>query len=124
MAHDETAVERVRRILAGRPDVLEKRMVGGRSFMVGGHLCCGVTGTAVMVRVGPERHEWALSQPHVRPMAFAGRHLGGYVCVDPAGYASDTALQTWIRRGIDYVSTLPTRETERVARPARTADGA
>jgi hypothetical protein len=109
MAHDETAVERVRRILAGRPDVLEKRMVGGRSFMVGGHLCCGVTGTAVMVRVGPERYESALSQPHVRPMAFAGRHLGGYVCVDPAWYASDSALQKWVGRGIDYVSTLPAR---------------
>jgi hypothetical protein len=35
----------VRRVLAGRGDVIEMRMVGGRSFMVGGHLCCGVTGT-------------------------------------------------------------------------------
>jgi hypothetical protein len=111
MAHDETAVERVRRILAGRSDVVEKRMVGGRSFMVGGHLCCGVTGTAVMVRVGPQRYEWALSQPHVRPMTFARRRLAGYVCVDPAGYSADSALQKWVGRGIDYVSTLSRRTT-------------
>jgi hypothetical protein len=111
MAHDETAVERVRRILAGRSDVVEKRMVGGRSFMVGGHLCCGVTGTAVMVRVGPQRYEWALTQPHVRPMTFARRRLAGYVCVDPAGYSADSALQKWVGRGLDYVSTLSPRTT-------------
>lgn len=111
MAHDESVVERVRHILAGRTDVVEKRMVGGRSFMLGGHLCCGVTGTAVMVRVGPQRHEWALGEPHVRPMTFAGRPLTGYVCVDPPGHATDDALRTWVGRGVDYVSTLPAKDT-------------
>jgi hypothetical protein len=79
------------------------------SFMVGGSMCCGVTGTALMVRVGPEARERALAQPHVRPMKFAGRALAGFVCVDPEGYRTDKALATWVQRGIDLVATLPVK---------------
>jgi hypothetical protein len=106
MGVDEAALERVRRVLSGHPDAVEKRMVGGRSFMVDGHLCCGVTGSAVMVRVGPASYDWALAQPHVRPMALAGRPLAGYVCIDPPGFATDGDLKAWIERGIAFVATL------------------
>ena len=113
--YDERTAERVRRILSGRRDVVEKRMVGGLSFMVNGSMCCGVTGAALMVRVGSEARERALDQPHVRQMEFAGRPLGGFVCVDPGGYRTDKALATWIQRGIDFVSTLPVKKPPRGA---------
>jgi hypothetical protein len=106
VAYDEEAAERVRGILSERRDVVEKRMVGGLSFMVNGSMCCGVTGNALMVRVGPQGYEPALTMPHVRPMEFAGRPLAAFVCVDPPGYRTEEALRTWVRRGIDFVSTL------------------
>ena len=106
MAYDQATAERVRRVLAGRPGVAEKRMVGGTSFNVGGSMCCGVTGGALMVRVGREAREWALGQPHVRPMAMAGRTLAGFVLVDPEGFATDAALETWVQRGVDFAATL------------------
>jgi hypothetical protein len=113
MGYDERVAERVRRVLAGQRNVVEKRMVGGRSFMVKGSLCCGVTGTALMVRVGPQARERALARPHVRPMIFAGRQLAGFVCVDPGGYRTDAALAAWVQRGIDFVSTLPAKSPAR-----------
>ena len=113
MGYDEKTAERVRRILSQRPDVIEKNMVGGLSFMVNGSMCCGVTGTAVMVRVGPEARDAALARPHVRPMKFAGQPLAGFVCVDPEGYRTDAALAKWIQRGIDFVSTLPAKKPYR-----------
>lgn len=85
MAYDERLVERIRQILAGRSDVVEKRMVGGRSFMVGVHPCCGVTGPDLMVRVGPAAYQPALAKPHTRPMQFARRPVIGYVLVAPEG---------------------------------------
>jgi hypothetical protein len=109
MAYDETVVERVRQHLARRTDVVEQRMVGGRSFMVGGHLCCGVAGSDLMVRVGPAAYESARDQPHVRPMQFADRPLIGYVLVAPEGYRATTALEAWLQRGVDFVSTLPAK---------------
>ncbi len=109
MAYDLKTAERVRRILSSRSDAAEKRMVGGLSFLVDGTMCCGVTGTALMVRVGAEARERALAQPHVRPMEFAGRPLSGFVLIDPEGFRTDAALAAWVQRGIDFVSKLPAK---------------
>lgn len=99
----ETA-ERVRRILSNRTDVAEKRMVGGISFLVDGSMCCGVTGKALMIRVGAQAREGMLAEPHVRQMEFAGRALTGFVCVDPEGFRTEASLAGWVQRGIDFVS--------------------
>jgi len=106
----------VRRVLSGRRDVVEKRMVGGLSFVVNGSMCCGVTDTALMVRVGREGREEALAQPHARPMKFAGRTVAGLVCVNPGGYRTESALAKWVQRGLDFVSTLPAKKP-RARRP-------
>jgi TfoX/Sxy family transcriptional regulator of competence genes len=113
LSYDPVAAERVRQLLAGRDGVVEKRMVGGLSFLVNGNMCCGITGTALMVRVGAEGREPALREPHVRPMQFAGRELSGFICVEPAGFAADDALASWVQRGLDFVAGLPVK-------PART----
>jgi TfoX/Sxy family transcriptional regulator of competence genes len=100
MSYDEATAERVRRALAARQDVTERRMVGGRSFLVGGAMCCGVNGEGLPVRVGAAGREEALALPHVRPMTLGGRALAGFVLVEPAGYASEEALAAWLARGI------------------------
>lgn len=110
MGYDQETAERVRRVLAARKDVVEKRMVGGLSFMVNGSMCCGVTGTGLMVRVGPEAMEQALAEPHVRPMQISGRALRAFVVVGPEGYRTDSALRAWVQRGIDFVSRHPARK--------------
>jgi hypothetical protein len=113
MSYDAGMAERVRGLLAGRADVAEKPMVGGLSFVAGGHMCCGVTGTALMVRVGAGDRERVLAEPHVRPMRLGGRVLSGFVCVDPAGVAADEALAQWVQRGLDFVGGLPARPADR-----------
>ena len=109
VSFDADAAERVRRVLSCRGEVVEKRMVGGLSFLVNGNMCCGITGTALMIRVGADSREKALREPHVRPMAFGGRVLSGFICIDPAGYAADDALASWVQRGLDFVSGLPAK---------------
>jgi hypothetical protein len=100
----ETA-DRVRRVLAGRDDVVEKRMVGGGlSFMVAGRMCCGVTRDALMVRVGADAGPAALAEPHVTPMTLGGQELDGYVLVAPEGFAEDAALAAWVSRGLAFVT--------------------
>jgi TfoX/Sxy family transcriptional regulator of competence genes len=109
LTHDPEATERVRILLSGRPDVVEKKMVGGLSFLVNGNMCCGVTGTALMIRVGREGRDQALREPHARPMVLGGRSLSAFICVDPPGYAADDALARWVQRGLDFVAGLPAR---------------
>ena len=108
MNYDENLAARVRRILGRRKDVVEKQMVGGRSFMVGGKMCCGVVAGDLMIRVGSDGLPRALAEPHVKPMKFAGRPLSGFVLVEPAGYRTAAVLASWVQRGVDFVATLPT----------------
>ncbi|MCH7529041.1 MAG: TfoX/Sxy family protein, partial [Candidatus Marinimicrobia bacterium] len=64
MAYDEGLAQRIRETFEGQPGVVEKKMFGGIAFMVQGNMSVGVVGEELMVRVGPEGHEEALSQPH------------------------------------------------------------
>ena len=103
MAYDRETADRVRRLLAARGDVVEKRMVGGISFAVHGRMCCGVTSSGLMVRVDPGQRSGVLAEPHVSPMELGRRPLTAFVVIAPAGYSSDAALGRWLRRGIDVV---------------------
>jgi TfoX/Sxy family transcriptional regulator of competence genes len=109
VSFDPDAAARVRRFLSGRDDVVEKKMVGGLSFLVNGNMCCGISGTKLMVRVGADRREQALREPHVQPMLFGNRVLSGFVCIEPAGYAADEALASWVQRALDFTAGLPAK---------------
>jgi TfoX/Sxy family transcriptional regulator of competence genes len=81
MAFDEQLAARVRKLLADRSDVTERRMFGGLTFMVRGHMCCGVQGDELILRLGPDGAGEALASQHARPMDFTGRPLAGFVSV-------------------------------------------
>jgi TfoX/Sxy family transcriptional regulator of competence genes len=114
MAYDEMLQERIRRTVGGRVGVTEKKMFGGVAFLLDGKMFCGIVKDDLMVRVGPDRHEDALREPHVRPMDFTGRPMKGYVYVDPDGSGTDREVKRWAERGIEFVSTLEVK-----AKPAR-----
>ena len=71
MAFDEALADRVRDVLAARPELSERRMFGGIAFMLAGNMCCGVIGEDLLVRLGDDA-ERALAEPHTRPMDFTG----------------------------------------------------
>ncbi len=75
MAYDEALAERVRALLGAEPELGERAMFGGLSFLLGGTVACGVLGEELVVRVGPDAHEEALARPHARPMDFYGRRV-------------------------------------------------
>ena len=104
MAYDPGTAERIRRSLADRDDVVEKRMVGGLSFMVSGRMCCGVTSSGLMVRLGSDGAVRALDEPHVRPMELGGKRVAAFVVVDPEGYADDAALAAWLGRALAFLA--------------------
>ncbi len=106
MAYDEALAERVRRMLSEHQGLTEKKMFGGISYLLGGKMCCGVIKDDLVVRVGPERYEEALAEPHARPMDFSGRSTRGFVYVDPDGYRTNEALAEWVKQAADFVASL------------------
>ena len=101
MAYNEALAERIRIELQDRDDVEERKMFGGIAFMVAGRMAIGVTHDDLMVKVGAEAHEAALSRPHTRPMDFTGKPMRGMVYVDPEGTADDADLRFWIDRAVN-----------------------
>lgn len=106
MAYDEVLAERVRDRLAELPGVTDKRMFGSLAFLTEGRLTVGVTGDGLMVRVGPEGADAALTRPGTRPMEMGGRRMRGWVLVDGAEL-DDDVLAEWLDRAREFVLTLP-----------------
>ncbi len=113
MAYDERLADRVRAALDGQDGLSARKMFGGLAFMVHGNMACGVEGDRLMVRVGPDRHEEALGRPHAAPMDFTGRPMKGFVFVEPAGTATETALQDWVEMGVRFARSLPPKPAKR-----------
>jgi hypothetical protein len=124
MAYEEALAARVRSALlrAGAADAGEIPMFGGLCFTVAGHMCCGVTGSDLMVRVGPDQHGAALARPHARPRDFTGRPLRGFVFVAPEGTRRSVQVARWIGLALAFAATLPPKSrAPRRATPGRSA---
>jgi TfoX/Sxy family transcriptional regulator of competence genes len=109
MAYEDKLAARVRAVVADRPDVTERQMFGGLTFMVAGHMCCGVNGDELILRLGPDRAAEALARPHVRPMDLTGRALSGFVTVDRQGLAG-RALARWVEEALAWAESLPPKQ--------------
>jgi len=122
MAFDEGLARRIQQLLEDHAAVDERKMFGGIAFLVRGHMCCGVAGERLMVRIGPDAYEAALAMRHAEPMDFTGRPLRGMVYVRPEGLRTRRQLASWVNRGVSFVATLPAKTRSVRKRPrTRTA---
>lgn len=87
--------------------VEERAMFGGLSFLLHGNLACGVIGDDLCVRVGVDDYEEALAKPGAREFDFSGRPMRGWVMVAGNTLDEEEALDSWVRRGVDFAGTLP-----------------
>lgn len=110
MAYNKQLAERIRKAFGSRKGVTEKSMFGGLSFMLENKLCCGVLGEDLMVRVGPDDYEGALTKPGARPMDFTGKPLKGMVYVSREGWKTDALLDQWVKLGADFAASLPEKK--------------
>jgi TfoX/Sxy family transcriptional regulator of competence genes len=107
MAYDQIAAQRIREVLTGHSGLTEKEMFGGIGFMFHGNMACGINGNDLILRVGPQRYEQALSEPQAGLFDFTGRPMKGWVKVSSEGYKADADLRAWVQMALDFVATLP-----------------
>ena len=116
MAYDETLAERLRRALAGRRGIAEKKMFGGLCFMLRDHMLCGIGWDGLMFRVGEAREAVALARPGATLMEIGGRKMRGFVWVDPAQCRARD-LARWVALAEQYVASLPPKKSEKRKAP-------
>ena len=110
MAYDEDLANRIRELIAGEPDVTEKRMFGGLAFLVGGNMSVAASGQGgLMVRLDPEEADALLAKPHARRFEMRGRAVRGWLRVDSEGLRTKRQLEPWVKRGVAYARSLPAK---------------
>lgn len=104
----EELADRIRRQLADRPEITEKTMFGGVAFMLNGNMLVGpMKGGVLMVRVGKDYFDEAISLPGASPMTMGERQMKGYVEVSPDVIETGDHLAAWIAQAEQFVETLP-----------------
>jgi len=94
VAYDEDLANRVRELIAGEPDVTEKKMFGGLAFLVGGNMSVGASGQGgLMVRVDPKDTDALVTKPHARPFEMRARAMQGWLRVEAEGLRTKRQLE-------------------------------
>lgn len=107
MAYDLALTDRIRFELVGLSGITEKKMFGGVGFMLNGNMACGVNGDELIVRVGPQRHEEALTHPGVRTFDMTGKPMAGWVFVSHTAVEDAQVFREWLRWGVEFAASLP-----------------
>jgi TfoX/Sxy family transcriptional regulator of competence genes len=110
MASDQQLVDRLSKLLSGRPGVAPRRMFGGTCFMLNGNMCVGVHEKSLMIRIGVAQADKLLSKPHVKPMDLTGKVMKGWAEVLPEGLRRDKDLLRYAELALGFVSTLDAKE--------------
>jgi TfoX/Sxy family transcriptional regulator of competence genes len=109
VAYDQRLADDVRARLGSRSNLTEREMFGGIAFMLNGNMAVGVSGNELMVRVGKEGHDDAISLPGARMFDMSSRPMKGWILVSSEGTGTDAALEAWIGRGVAYAESLPAK---------------
>lgn len=103
----EELADRIRALIGDKPGVTEKKMFGGWGFMLYGNMVVGAMKSgALLMRVGPERHEEAKRLPGAAPMIQGGKEMSGFVELTDDGIEDDEALKASIDFAWAFVKTL------------------
>jgi TfoX/Sxy family transcriptional regulator of competence genes len=107
MAYDENRAARFRELLQYRPDITERKMFGGLVFMLSGNMLCGVHSRGSMFRVGKESQDGACRMAGVKPLAFTGRPMGGFVDVSDDALFDDECFKSLLGMALTNTTALP-----------------
>jgi len=102
MSYNHELADRIRLRLADLPNVVEKEMMGGLTFMYNGKMCVGIIQDELMCRIDPHIHEEAIAREGCRTMDFTKRPMKGYVMIDERGMKDDPEFDYWIQLALDF----------------------
>jgi len=103
MAYNEFLADRIRGFLKDKSAAfIEKRMMGGLTFMVDDKMCVGIIKDELMARIDPDIQESVLKKPGARQMDFTGKPMKGFLIISPEGTDMDEQLEYWIQLALDY----------------------
>jgi TfoX/Sxy family transcriptional regulator of competence genes len=102
MAQNEKLNSRLRTALAHLPDVAEKKMFRGTTFMVNGKMCISAGDSKIMCRIDPSLHDSVVKQAGVSTVIMKGREYKGFVYVTEDAIQTKKQLDYWIKLSLEF----------------------
>src|ERR1051326_8198882 len=102
MAYNEKITGRIREALAHLPNVEEKRMFRGVTFMVNGKMCISAGDDKIMCRIDPAIHDKVVKRKGCVTVKMKGREYKGYVYVQEESIKIKKDLDHWIGLALDF----------------------
>ncbi|MFE0381231.1 TfoX/Sxy family protein [Streptomyces inhibens] len=104
MAFDEVLAERVMERLESE-GVVAKKMFGGLTFLLNGNALANLYDEGLMVRVGPDGMDEALSRPGAKQLVFRGKEQKGWVVL-AEDTLDDDVLDDWLKWAMEVTAEL------------------
>lgn len=102
MAYDEKLADRIRERLVELPQVEEKEMMGGLTFMVNDKMCVGIIKDELMCRIDPALHDTVVEKHGCRTMDFTKRPMRGYILIEESGMRTSDEFDYWINLALEF----------------------
>ncbi|GAA0393969.1 TfoX/Sxy family protein [Streptomyces luteireticuli] len=105
MAYDDVLAERIKERL--EPEgVVAKKMFSGLTFLLQGNALANLYDEGLMVRVGKERTDEALTHPGTTPLVIRGKEQRGWVLLAEETL-DDDVLDDWLTWAMEVTAELP-----------------
>jgi TfoX/Sxy family transcriptional regulator of competence genes len=102
MPYDENLANRVREKLVDLPNIIEKEMMGGLTFMYNDKMCVGIIKDELMCRIDPGMQDDVIEKEGCRMMDFTKRPMKGYIMIDENGMRTQKDFNYWIDLALDF----------------------
>ncbi|QMW04223.1 TfoX/Sxy family protein [Spirosoma foliorum] len=102
MAYDQHLADRIREKLAELPNLAEKEMFQGLTFLINEKLCICVSGDKLLCRFDPILHEEMAEKNGFEEMVVNGRVYRGYGYIQPEVLRSQRDLDFWIQLALAF----------------------
>ena len=100
---EDLLIERMRCVLLIREmSWVEKKMMGGITFMIDDKMCFGTFRGGLLCRIDPEEKDTLLATTDAEIITQGEREMKGYVHIQPASYESDHGLEFWIDKCLAF----------------------
>lgn len=107
MPYNEQIEIRIENIISNWKKTDRKKMFGGVCHLLNGNMFCGVYKDFLILRLGVEKADEALTLPHARPFDITGKPMKGWVMVAQDGFKEDQTLIDWLNQAKEFVRSLP-----------------
>jgi TfoX/Sxy family transcriptional regulator of competence genes len=108
MAYDQELAEQIRQVIGNYPELTEKKMFGGLTFLIRGNMAIAASSEGgAMVRVDPAQADILVATTKATLVNMRGRDMPGWLRVSSDDLRTDDQLTRWVEIGTGYARSLP-----------------